>query len=246
MAPIDEVVSLRERRRAQTVAEIKTAALRELAATGAEGLSLRAVARAVGVSVQALYHYFDSRDALITALVTDAFDQLTAAVTTAVEAAGPPRERMVAAGLTYREWARANRSAFLLALGVPVADYAAPECGPTSAAAARMGRAFQDAVFSGWTESELGAVPLAGRVPALRAQLRSAPSLGGLPPGAATLFTAGWATLHGFVVLELLGHLPWVGEVGEDMCRVVLLQYADQVAAAQAAARSGERAATGS
>jgi hypothetical protein len=51
------------------------------------------------------------------------------------------------------------------------------------------------------------------------------------------VFTTGWATLHGVVVLELLGHLPWVGEAGEDMCRVVLLQYADRLAAARAQAR---------
>ncbi|HYO36981.1 MAG TPA: TetR/AcrR family transcriptional regulator [Geodermatophilus sp.] len=224
---------LRERRRAQTVAEIKQAALRELAATGPEGLSLRAVARAVGVSVQALYHYFDSREALVTALVADAFDELAAAVSAAASAAATPGERVVAAGLAYRAWGRENRSAFLLALGVPLADYAAPEGGPTSQAASRMGQAFLGAVFGGWSADELAAVPLPGDVPALHAALRDATALGGLPPGAAALFTTGWATLHGVVVLELLGHLVWVGEAGEDMCRAALLRYADELAAAR-------------
>ncbi len=224
---------LRERRRAQTVAEIKQAALRELAATGPEGLSLRAVARTVGVSVQALYHYFDSRDALVTALVADAFDELAGAVAAAASAARDPRDRVVAAGLAYRSWGRDNRSAFLLALGVPLADYTAPEGGPTSQAARRMGEAFQGAVFGGWTPEELAAVPLPGDVPDLRAQLVGTAALGGLPPGAAAVFTSGWATLHGLVVLELLGHLVWVGEAGEDMCRVALLRYADELAAAR-------------
>jgi AcrR family transcriptional regulator len=228
---------LRERRRAQTVAEIKAAALGELAATGADGLSLRAVARAVGVSVQALYHYFDSRDALVTALVADAFDELAGAVSAAASAAGDPRDRVVAAGLAYRAWGRDNRSAFLLALGVPLADYAAPEGGPTSQAARRLGDAFLDAVFGGWSADELAAVPLPDDVPALQAQLHGTGALGGLPPGAAALFTAGWATLHGVVVLELLGHLVWVGEAGEDMCRVALLRYADELAAARRRAR---------
>ncbi len=228
---------LRERRRAQTVAEIKAAALGELAATGADGLSLRAVARAVGVSVQALYHYFDSRDALVTALVADAFDELAGAVSAAASAAGDPRDRVVAAGLAYRAWGRDNRSAFLLALGVPLADYSAPEGGPTSQAARRLGEAFLDAVFGGWSADELAAVPLPDDVPALQAQLRGTGALGGLPPGAAALFTAGWATLHGVVVLELLGHLVWVGEAGEDMCRVALLRYADELAAARRRAR---------
>jgi AcrR family transcriptional regulator len=224
-------VGLRERRRAQTVAEIKEAALRELAATGAEGLSLRAVARAVGVSVQALYHYFDSRDALVTALVADAFDALAGEVSAAASAARDPRDRVVAAGLAYRAWGRDNRAAFLLALGVPLADYTAPEGGPTSQAAHRLGEAFLGAVFGGWTPEELAAVPMPDDVPALHAQLAGTGALGGLPPGAAALFTSGWATLHGLVVLELLGHLVWVGEAGEDMCRVALLRYADELAA---------------
>ena len=230
-------VGLRERRRAQTVAEIKQAALAELAASGAEGLSLRAVARSVGVSVQALYHYFDSRDALITALVADAFDELSDAVADAAAAARSPHDRVLAAGLAYRAWAHEHRSAFLLALGVPLHDYAAPEGGPTSAAARRLGEAFRTALFGGWTAEELAAVPLPEGVPALRAQLRDSPVLGDLPPGAAAVFTAGWAALHGVVLLELLGHLVWIGPAGEDMCRVVLLRYADQLTDARANAR---------
>ena len=230
-------VGLRARRRAQTVGEIKQAALAELAATGAEGLSLRAVARSVGVSVQALYHYFDSRDALITALVADAFDELSDAVADAAAAARSPHDRVLAAGLAYRAWAHEHRSAFLLALGVPLHDYAAPEGGPTSAAARRLGEAFRTALFGGWTAEELAAVPLPEGVPALRAQLRDSPVLGDLPPGAAAVFTAGWAALHGVVLLELLGHLVWIGPAGEDMCRVVLLRYADQLTDARANAR---------
>ena len=232
-------VGLRERRRAQTVAEIKQAALAELAATGPEGLSLRAVARSVGVSVQALYHYFDSRDALITALVADAFDELSAAVSAASSAVRAPRDRILAAGLAYRAWAHEHRSAFLLALGVPLHDYAAPEGGATSTAARRLGEAFRTALFGGWTAEELAAVPLPDGVPALRAQLQGTPALGDLPPGAAAVFTAGWAALHGVVLLELLGHLVWIGDAGEDMCRVTLLQYADQLAEARAGAHRG-------
>jgi AcrR family transcriptional regulator len=237
MSEAAAVLSLRERRRAQTVAEIKQAALAELAATGPEGLSLRAVARSVGVSVQALYHYFESRDALVTALVADAFADLAGAVEAAADAAGTPRERILAAGLAYRSWAHEHRSAFLLALGAPLADYTAPEDGPTSQAARRLGEVFRAALFGGWTPEELAAVPLTDGVPALRAQLRGTPVLDGLPPGAAAVFTAGWAALHGVVLLELLGHLVWIGDAGEDMCRVVVLQYADQLEAARAQAR---------
>ena len=62
--------SVRERRRAETVREIKEAALAQLAEVGPGALSLRGVARAVGMTVQSLYHYFPSRDALLSRLTT--------------------------------------------------------------------------------------------------------------------------------------------------------------------------------
>ena len=63
------VSSVRDRRRAETVAEIKEAALQQLVDAGPGGFSLRGVARAVGMTVQSLYHYFANRDALLTALI---------------------------------------------------------------------------------------------------------------------------------------------------------------------------------
>ena len=78
--------SLRDRRRAQTVREIKDATLAQLAEAGPGALSLRAVARSVGMTVQSIYHYFDSRDALLTALVADAHHGLADAVQAAAEA----------------------------------------------------------------------------------------------------------------------------------------------------------------
>lgn len=224
--PSASVVSLRDRRRAETVGEIKDAALRQLSAHGAEGLSLRAVAREVGVTVQALYHYYDSRDALITALVTDAYDALADVVTQAtVQARRSRNDPVVAAGLAYRRWAVEHRAAFLLALGVPVADYAAPEGGTTSAAARRMGAAFQEAVFGDWAPEELARLPAPRGVPALTRQLRAVQTAYTLPPGAFAAFTTGWSMLHGAVLVELLGHAPWLGDAGADMCRVTVQRY---------------------
>ena len=230
-------IPLRERRRADTVAEIKSIALAHLAAGGPDALSLRAVARDVGVSVQALYHYFDSRDALITALVTDAFILLGDAVASGGASGSTRVERIVGAGLAYRRWAYDHRAAFLLALGVPLPDYAAPEEGPTVDAAARMGRAFQDIVFGGWTDEELQAVPLLGTdapapardAPAVAPPASRKEELEALPAGALALFVDGWASLHGFVMLEAHGHLSWLGERGEQTCLAVLTGYAQKV-----------------
>ena len=52
----------RERARAELTREIKEGARRQLAATGADGISLRAVARELGMASSALYRYYPSRD----------------------------------------------------------------------------------------------------------------------------------------------------------------------------------------
>ena len=97
--------SVRDRRRAETVAEIKAAALDQLATAGTGGLSLRGVARAVGMTVQSLYHYFDSRDALLSALVTDSHHALADAAEAAAAATRgqPPRARRLATTGAFRE-----------------------------------------------------------------------------------------------------------------------------------------------
>ncbi|HEY9521654.1 MAG TPA: helix-turn-helix domain-containing protein, partial [Thermopolyspora sp.] len=70
----------RERARAELIGEIKEAAKRQMAVTGATGLSLRAVARELGMVSSAIYRYFPSRDDLLTALIIEAFDAVGEAV----------------------------------------------------------------------------------------------------------------------------------------------------------------------
>src|SRR5664280_3566238 len=69
----------RQLARAATAARITDVARRQLAEVGASGLSLRAVAREMGLASSALYRYCPHRDALLTALVIDAYDALGAA-----------------------------------------------------------------------------------------------------------------------------------------------------------------------
>lgn len=196
--------SVRERRRAQTIQEIKEAALRQLDEGGVGSLSLRAVGRAVGMTVQSLYHYFDGRDALLTELVVDSHNALADAVQAAADATRgqAPAARQHAACQAYRDWADQHRTEFLLLYGTPVAGYRPPADGPISVASRRLADPFLDVVFDGWTPEELAAVPLqpgaeqiAGMSPALS-----------LPPGALALFIELRGRLHGLVMLELLGH----------------------------------------
>lgn len=79
---------IRARSRADLVTAIKAAATQQLAASGAASLSLRAVARELGLASSALYRYFPSRDALLTALLVDAYDAVGQAAEQADAAAG--------------------------------------------------------------------------------------------------------------------------------------------------------------
>src|SRR5215472_1888721 len=66
----------RERARAEITAEILDAGRRHLAREGAAGLSLRAIARDLGMASSAVYRYVASRDDLLTRLIIDAYDML--------------------------------------------------------------------------------------------------------------------------------------------------------------------------
>lgn len=200
------VLPVRDRRRAETVAEIKEAALQQLVDAGPGGFSLRGVARAVGMTVQSLYHYFANRDALLTALVIDAHHASADAVQASADATRgqPAVERRLAACQAFRAWALANRSAFLLLYGTPVPGFTPLAETEVGQAAWRLGQPFADVVFDGWSPAQLAAVPLEPGAGAL-----GAADLGkmALPVGAAALFIEQRARLHGLVALELVGHL---------------------------------------
>ena len=118
----------RERAREQTLAEITRIGRERLATHGAAALSLRAVARDLGVVSSAVYRYVASRDELLTLLVVDGYDELGAAVDAAVGAlpAGDHRGRLHALAHAVRGWARAEPARYALLFGSPVPGYRAP------------------------------------------------------------------------------------------------------------------------
>ncbi|GLY24543.1 TetR/AcrR family transcriptional regulator [Micromonospora sp. NBRC 101691] len=236
MSVVKPSASLRERRRAATIDEIIGVALRHLAEHGVHELSLRAVAREVGMTVQALYHYFDSRDALLTALIAHGQNTLADALRATAEAhrdAGYV-DRCVAVSLTYREWALGNKPLFLLLYGNPVPGYAAPEGGPTMMAGRRVAEVFAEVVFAGWTAEQIAAVPVPADDPALTAQLTGAAQAMAphLSPGALAQFLGAWAQLHGLVMLDLLNHLRWLeGDAATEYHRAMLVQLGNRLVA---------------
>src|SRR5215207_3373039 len=98
----------RERVRAEITAEITDAARRQLAEVGAAALSLRAVARELGMASSAVYRYFPSRDELLTRLIIDGYDALGAVAEHADDPAAPPEERWLSVCRATRAWALAH------------------------------------------------------------------------------------------------------------------------------------------
>jgi AcrR family transcriptional regulator len=197
----------RARVRLELTREIKDAARRHLADTGSAGLSLRAVARELGMASSAVYRYFPSRDDLLTALIIDAYAAAgeAAAVAEAAIARTELARRWVATGQGVRTWALANPQEYALIFGSPVPGYRAPAdtIDPAARIPILLIAIVADAVAAGREapERELPSAVLAD-LTALRALV--APTV-----GEATLARAmmGWTQLIGSISFELFGHL---------------------------------------
>jgi len=121
-------VTPRERAREQTLAEITRIGREHLATHGAAALSLRAVARDLGVVSSAVYRYVASRDELLTLLVVDGYTELGAEVNAAVDAlpVDDHRGRLHALARAVRAWAVREPARYALLFGSPVPGYHAP------------------------------------------------------------------------------------------------------------------------
>ncbi len=97
----------RERLRQQTVDEIKQRAFELVDASGAHEVTIASVGKAMGMTPPALYRYFPSREALLAALVVDAYADLGSTVATAAQNATgqDARGRVTLIADTYRHWA---------------------------------------------------------------------------------------------------------------------------------------------
>lgn len=126
----------RERARAELTREILATARRQLGEVGAPGLSLRSVARDLGMASSAVYRYFASRDELLTALLIESYNEVGEAAEGADRPKAVPETRWIGVWNGVRNWALANRHEYALLFGTPVPGYAAPHL--TTEIAARM------------------------------------------------------------------------------------------------------------
>ncbi|GAA3829224.1 TetR/AcrR family transcriptional regulator [Streptomyces chiangmaiensis] len=218
----------RARARIEVTAAIKGEARRQLAAEGAARLSLRAVARELGMVSSALYRYFPSRDDLLTALIIDAYNSLGEAAEAADAKAGDiaPARRWVAVCEEVRRWALAHPHEYALIYGSPVPGYSAPET--TIPPAARVGVLLIGIVRDAYGRHGVARTRLPGELEpeARRMAAELAPDL---PPEAVTALVAAWAQLYGLVGFELFGQFNNVVEEREAFFRHAAAQLAHGV-----------------
>jgi len=172
------------------------------------------------MTAPALYRYFDDRDELLTALITDGYRSLGARIAAALEPL--PEDdiagRWVAAAGSYREWASSEPQQFALVLGMPVPGYVAPDEGPTTEAAkAAMGQLAS--MFVAAAHTGRLAPPLITEVSVAIADCEKAKHdelVGVVPPESFQAMLQTWAMLHGFVSLEAYGHFDWLEPEARD------------------------------
>jgi AcrR family transcriptional regulator len=196
----------RARARETITVEIMEAAGRQLAAEGAAALSLRSIARELGMVSSAIYRYVNNRDDLLTRLIIDAYDSLGAAAEGAVTTSTgrPDAERWVATAAAIREWALGRPHEYMLLYGTPVPGYAAPE--DTVAPGTRVTLALLSIVRDAATAGRLSSAAISVDAPTgLDRDLQRLAGIVDLPVSGAVLVAtlAAWTQLFGLLSFEL-------------------------------------------
>jgi AcrR family transcriptional regulator len=247
--------SRRDRVRAATTEEILQTARRLLVEQGRDAVTLRAIAREMGMTAPALYRYFSSHEELIRHVVADIFTelagQLDAQITAAVPAAGQlhaqitaavPAEgrrqvpdvmaaKLAAACRAFRGWALQHQPEFSLIFGSPLPGLELVHDDPVLECGFRFGRVFLDLFAELWQRQPFD-VPADDQIdPSLRRQLRRYRELMGseLPLGALQTFLRCWVLLYGAVSLEVFGHLRFALEDAAPMFEMMLADLAAMV-----------------
>ncbi|MGA2976443.1 MAG: TetR/AcrR family transcriptional regulator [Spirochaetia bacterium] len=212
----------RERFKEATREEIKAVAWGQIARYGAPALSLRAIAREMGLTAPALYRYYNDRDALVTALVIDAFNSFA----DALEAGRGSRPhddhagRMHAIGRAYREWAVAYPQRYTLIFGTPIRGYCPdPETAPAGRRSfgvllEELNDAHNAGILRLPVEFERAPPSLQARLELLRREAQFI-----FPAAVVQMALATWSHIHGLVSLELIGQLP--GFLGDQTAAFV-------------------------
>jgi AcrR family transcriptional regulator len=227
--------SPRARYREQTRAEIKAAALQQLAEGGVQSVALTRIAKDMGLSGPALYRYFAGRDDLLSALIRDAYDEVAEAMGKAADGTSgtSPRAALRVLAGAYRDWALAQPHRYQLIQGTPLPGYAAP---PDTQARARAALGPFLKVFAAGDPSD-SVRPLvaemeawAGADGAVTDWLKEHTGLAAGDAAAGAALAGAvlvWSQLHGTVSLEVAGQYEGMGHSAGTLLTAQIESLAD-------------------
>lgn len=228
--------SRRDRARTATTEEIKQTARRILVQDGPDAVSLRAIAREMGLTAPALYRYFDSREVLIKHVIADIFTELTSDLRAAIASAGAASgggltEKVIAACWEFRRWSLNHPREFGMLFGTPLPGVNVEQDEITAECGAQFGNTFFELILALWRKHPFPVTADAAIAPGLRRQLeRYRDGLGdlgaGLPLGLLLIFLRCWTRLYGTLSLEVFGHLGFALDDAGPMFELMLVDTA--------------------
>jgi AcrR family transcriptional regulator len=209
---------------------IKDAAWKQIAEFGAPALSLRAIARELKITAPAIYNYFPDRDALVTALIIDAYTSFGDWQLAARDALPESQiiQRLAAIGTAYRQWALQYPQRYQLIFGTPIPGYEAPlmEILP---AGARSLSALVSVIDALRAAGKLNAANFPKIQPGYEQQFEVWKNYAGeydvLSLSVAMIV---WSRVHGLVSLEIGGSLPPFGVDGNALYQYEMASIARQ------------------
>ena len=245
----------RDRLRAATTEEITATARRLLVEQGPDAMSLRAIAREMGMTAPGLYRYYGSREELLRHVVASIFRELSGDLHRAIDevalstaggavargdaAPGEVRRhltlKIVAACREFRRWGLSHKDEFTLLFGVPLPGLDDGRFDVAEECALEFAATFYTLFFEVWNATHFPVPGPAEIDEGLRAQLRRFGTTLGTdaPEGALLVFLRCWTVLYGAVAMEIFGHLgfalddpaPMFEFTLADLGRLVGLEY---------------------
>lgn len=197
--------------RESTMADIRQQARALLVTDGEAGVTLRPIARAIGLTAPALYRYYPSRDELLLDLIADLYDELTTGMERARDGvdAEDLAGRFIAVTKEFRRWSCSHPREFRLVFATPIGS--AVDQGPErlELCGQRFGQVFQNLFWELWQRAPFPVPADDDLDPGLRAQLGTWAGDNDilLPLGSLEMFLSCWVRIYGLISLEVFGHL---------------------------------------
>jgi AcrR family transcriptional regulator len=225
--------------------EITVTARRLLVEQGPEAMSLRAIAREMGMTAPGLYRYYSNREELFRHVIAMIFRDLSGDIRRAVDTVSRDTSteqirrhltlKMVAACQAFRRWGLSHKGEFSLLFGVPLPGLDDGRFDIAEECALEFAATFYGLFFEVWNATHFPVPGPAEIDDGLRTQLRRFGTTLGTdaPDGALLVFLRCWVVLYGALAMEIFGHLgfaiddptPMFEFTLADLARLVGLEY---------------------